>query len=669
VRLWDVQTRKQVGQPLAKHEAAVFRVAFHPDGKRLATGDRNGSIILWNRVTGQPLPTKFAGHDSAPVIGLAFHPNGKTLVSAGYHSKVMRWSLDTGKAIDEPLTDLGSEVTSLAVGPNGSVMAAGSSDAINVLELAGAKPVGHILEHALKGIWSLAVSHDGTTLAGGGNTGNIICWDTITNRQKGIPLRTDVMGINRLFFSPDDRLLGAVSEQRIVFWNLTTGEEVGRLVEESDITDAEFDRAGARLATGTANGAINLWDWPSLKRRGERLKSHTGRVRSLAFSPDGRWLFSCGDDETSMQHDLSIASPTSTPLELYGVTRMAWSPDGKTFACGCTVGAIDIYDASLHFSGTLKHHKAGIIHLAFSPDGKELASTSWSHSATKTIALFDVNTRQLIGPPLSGHKADVSDVVFGNDGKTMFSADEEGVIFRWDVNVDSWQTLAASIAGRGLTKEEAMEYLGEASPPPLSDPATLLKRADAAALKKAPEARALFGEAVKAAVTSKDPEVSNNVCWFGSLDRFADVVLPAGDREVEVAGEEQKAFYRDTRGLARALAGKKKEAIEDFRAFIAWSESNKLFEDNVGLRKEWIKEMEDNKDPFTDETLRKLRGETYGFDLDLAFSQRSCQRPFGPPVRRRSCNSRLSVESLMRPELMTKPSSRLWMAAFVMRSS
>ena len=55
-----------------------------------------------------------------------------------------------------------------------------------------------------------------------------------------------------------------------------------------------------------------------------------------------------------------------------------------------------------------------------------------------------------------------------------------------------------------------MEYLGEASPPALSDPATLLKRADAAALKKAPEARALFGEAVKAAVTSKDPEVSNN---------------------------------------------------------------------------------------------------------------------------------------------------------------
>jgi len=36
----------------------------------------------------------------------------------------------------------------------------------------------------------------------------------------------------------------------------------------------------------------------------------------------------------------------------------------------------------------------------------------------------------------------------------------------------------------------------------------LLKRADAAALKKAPDARAVFGEAVKAVITSKDPDLS-----------------------------------------------------------------------------------------------------------------------------------------------------------------
>src|SRR5262249_22547693 len=154
--------------------------------------------------------------------------------------------------------------------------------------------------------------------------------------------------------------------------------------------------------------------------------------------------------------------------------------------------------ASLHPSGTLQYRKAPIYQLVFSPNGKNLASTTWDYHTErygKTITLFDLNTHQLIGPPLSGHKAGIVNVAFGNEGKTLFSADEDGVIFRWNLDVDSWQSLAASIAGRGFTRDEAMEYLGETSPPTPSDPTTLLKLADAAALKQAPDARALFAEA------------------------------------------------------------------------------------------------------------------------------------------------------------------------------
>jgi WD40 repeat protein len=612
VRLWDLQSGKQVGQPLAKHAAAVFRVAFHPDGKRLASGDRDGSLILWDCATGQPRRTNFAGHNGATVIGLAFHPNGRTLLSAGFRSAVVQWDLDTGQAIELALTDLGSSVTSLAVDPTGNVLAAGTVDAINVLDLTGAKPAGHLLENALQGIRALAISHNGATLAAGGDTGNVICWDTRTNREKGIPLRSDEASITRLLFSPDDRLLGAVSKNRIVFWNLETGKEESRLGEEADIRDVLFDRAGGRLATGTVSGAVNLWDWPSLKRRSERLKSHADGVRSLAFSSDGQLLFSCGDDTTFVRHELSAVPPTSTPAGC--AMRIACSPNWKRFAIGEADGRIRIYDASLKLIGILKHHKAAIKQLAFSPDGEELASTSWSRRFGNTIALFDINTRQLIGPPLSGHKENISDMVFGDEGKTMFSADDNGVIFGWDLNVDSWQSLAASIAGRGFTSDEAMEYLREESPPPMSDAATLLKCAHAAALKKASGARALFAEAVRTAITSKDPGVNNEICWQGSLYRFADVVLPAGDRAVEVADEEKKAHYRDTRGLARGLAGRKKEAIEDFRAFIDWAENHKLYDDRISKRKEWIKKMEDNQDPFTDETLRELRGEVFVAD-------------------------------------------------------
>jgi hypothetical protein len=201
-------------------------------------------------------------------------------------------------------------------------------------------------------------------------------------------------------------------------------------------------------------------------------------------------------------------------------------------------------------------------------------------------------------------------VVFGDGGQTMYSADEDGVIFRWNLNVDSWQTLAASIAGRGFTKDEAQDYLDRTSAPALLDAPTLLKLADAAALQKADNAEALFVEAMKAAIASKDSMMSNNVCWQGSLDGFAAAVLPAGDSAVEDANEDEKAFYRDARGLARALAGKKQEAIEDFRAFTAWAERHKFYSESVSKRREWIQIMEKQKDPFTDQTLRMLRNES-----------------------------------------------------------
>ena len=103
---------------------------------------------------------------------------------------------------------------------------------------------------------------------------------------------------------------------------------------------------------------------------------------------------------------------------------------------------------------------------------------------------------------------------------------------------------------------------------------------------------------------------------MGSVDGFADIVLPAGDRAVEVSDEDQKGFYRDTRGLARALAGNKQEAIEDFRAFIAWSENQNFHYDRVTKRQEWIQKLEAGEQPFTPEVLLELRNENMGLVLD-----------------------------------------------------
>ena len=47
--LWDVDSRQRLGEPLISgHGEAIDRLAFSRDGSTLATGTRNGDVVLWD---------------------------------------------------------------------------------------------------------------------------------------------------------------------------------------------------------------------------------------------------------------------------------------------------------------------------------------------------------------------------------------------------------------------------------------------------------------------------------------------------------------------------------------------------------------------------------------------------------------------------------------------
>jgi WD40 repeat protein len=76
------------------HEAPVLSVCFSPDGTRLASGDAEGAIFLWDPTDGRQLSRSVIPSQTSIDV-LAFGRRGQSLAAAGTGSEVYLWDLKT----------------------------------------------------------------------------------------------------------------------------------------------------------------------------------------------------------------------------------------------------------------------------------------------------------------------------------------------------------------------------------------------------------------------------------------------------------------------------------------------------------------------------------------------------------------------------------------------
>jgi WD40 repeat protein len=279
VKIWDAKAGKVVTTYIG-HEDTIEALAISRDGKRLATGSEDKTIIVWD-TAGKPVHT-LKGHGDK-VLSVAFDKDGKKLVSSSADGIVMVWDADTGKELakfkfppvpeekkPEPKKEEPKKAEPKKEEPK-KVEPPKKKDEPKKEEPKKEEPKKKAKDKKKKEK------------------------EPPKKEVKTEPPKPDVRPVTSVAFSPDGSRIAAGSLDGTIKILDSGGKDLFTLKGPEGVWAVAFSPDGKHLATAGWDVTIKIWDLQSRKAI-RSITASEKTITSLVFSPDGQRLASGGLD-------------------------------------------------------------------------------------------------------------------------------------------------------------------------------------------------------------------------------------------------------------------------------------------------------------------------------------------------------------------------------------
>lgn len=292
---------------LTGHASTIQAVATGSDSSMMITGGDESTIRLWDMENGRLLDTNTIHNGSINVV--AFHPYQPLFITGGSEQIVYIWQINDANLLEfvQSFDRFSSSIVDASFHPTQPwILTTTREGRVQIWHRENEQaPLVSLETDDARLVQTAVFNHDGTQIATGDTTGQIIVWEIEQSDDElrlvnPFPINIHTAAINDLRFSQNGERLFSASDDKIAqqYNLLSSMVEKKYSGHNGSILQLDLDEENGRLATASSDGTVKLWNI-ELGQTIRTFLGHTAAVNSVAFSVDGAQLVTGSSDRTA----------------------------------------------------------------------------------------------------------------------------------------------------------------------------------------------------------------------------------------------------------------------------------------------------------------------------------------------------------------------------------